>query len=50
MVPFGGKNGLANFRLSELQNSARQKNKFPTLFKKSVMFGLRFFAFTVGLK
>ena len=32
MVTFGGKNGLANFRRSELQNSARQKNKFPTLF------------------
>ena len=33
MVPFGG-NGLANFRRSELQNSARQKNKFPTLFEE----------------
>ena len=27
------KNGLANFRRSELQNSARHRNKFPTLFQ-----------------
>ena len=50
MVPFGGKNGLATFRRSEVQNNARQKNKFPTLFLEECHVRVAFFAFKAGLK
>ena len=48
MVTFGGKNGLANFRRSELQNSATHKNKFPTLFQEECHIRVVFSCFHGG--
>ena len=52
MVLFGGKNGLANFHGIKLhvQTVLGRKISFQHCFRKSVMFGLRFFAFKAGLK